>query len=321
MTSSDTVIAMDVGGTNLRYALVRETLTGVEIVRREAVHTGDAEGREAVLGRMVEATRAAAGWADATPLGVGLAMAGPTDPDSGVMYRPPNLMAFDGFSPAAALVRAVGMKTVSANDATLAALAEHRYGPHGGPRHLVYLTLSTGVGGGQVVDGDLYTGARGFAGEWGHMTLNPDGPPCNCGNRGDLESYASGPGVARIACRLLEEDGRESALRGMPLDSLNAAAVDRAARDGDALALAVWEEAGRYLGILLAGILNAADPDLIVIGGGVSNALDLMMPAVERETAWRAMEQHQGRLPVARAALGDDSGLLGAAALAFRSFG
>jgi glucokinase len=322
---------MDVGGTNLRFALVRQggqapalgrrAPGAVEIVRRDVVPTGDKDGREAVMGRIVEAVRIATGWADEPPIGVGMALAGPVHPDTGVMFRPPNLMSFDGFSPMTSLAKRLGVRAVSGNDATLAALAEHRYGPHGRPGNLVYLTLSTGVGGGQVVDGELYTGSGGFAGEWGHVTLDPDGPECNCGNRGDLESYCSGPSVARDALRMLDESRRESALRQIAPEALTAKDVNHAARKGDALALAVWERSGRYLGISLAGILNAVDPDLIVIGGGVSNALDLMMPAAERECAWRSMEQFSGRLPVVRAALDDDSALLGAAALAFQRFG
>ena len=312
---------MDVGGTNLRFALVRQALEGVEIVRRDAVLTGDEDGRDAIMDRIVEATRTAANWSDVKPIGVGMAMAGPTDPVTGVMFRPPNIVPFDGFSPMASLVDRLGVNAVSANDATMAALAEHRYGGHGKSNNLVYLTLSTGVGGGQVVNGELYTGAGGFAGEWGHVTIDPDGPPCNCGNRGDLESFCSGPGVTRIARRMLEESNQDSLLRLIAPEVLTPEGIERIARDGDSLALAIYEESGRYLGIAVAGILSAVDPDLVVIGGGVSNALDLMMPGVERELSWRAMEQHRGRLPVVKATLGDDSALLGAAALALQAFG
>ena len=331
-----TVVAMDVGGSNLRYALVRRTSWergtghGVEIVRRDAIATGDSEGRDAVMGRIVRVTREATDWAPdgLTPLGVGMAMAGPIDPATGIMYRPPNLMSFDNFSPMEALQRELGVKAVCANDATLAALAEHRYGRHGDPSNLVYLTLSTGVGGGQVVNGELYTGQGGFAGEWGHMTLDPDGPPCNCGNLGCLESYCSGPGVARIARRLLDENDRPSLMREVPspaladVAGLDAEAVNVAARLGDETALAVWEEAGRYLGMAVGNIMNAVDPDVIVIGGSVSKALDLMMPSARREMAWRAaMVPQRGGLPVVQARLGDDSALLGAAAMAFQTFG
>ena len=321
---------MDVGGTNLRYALVRhaqqapapvrQASKGLEIVRRDAVLTGDEEGRDAIMDRIIEATRTASGWSNVKPVGVGLAMAGPTDPITGVMFRPPNIVPFDGFSPMAALVERLGVNAVTANDATMAALGEHRYGGHGKSDNLVYLTLSTGVGGGQVVNGELYTGAGGFAGEWGHMTIDPNGPECNCGNRGDLESFCSGPGVTRMARRMLEESNQESVLRLTAPEALTPKGIELIARDGDALAKAIYEEAGRYLGISVAGILSAVDPDVVVIGGGVSNALDLMMPSVERELSWRAMEQHRGRLPVVRAKLGDDSALLGAAALALQAF-
>jgi glucokinase len=273
------------------------------------------------MDRIVEATKTATGWSDVKPLGVGMAMAGPTDPVTGVMFRPPNIMSFDGFSPMTALVERLGVNAVSANDATMAALAEHRYGGHGKSDNLVYLTLSTGVGGGQVVRGELYTGAGGFAGEWGHMTIDPNGPPCNCGNRGDLESFCSGPGITRMAIHMIEQSAQTSPLRQIAPESLTPEGIERIAREGDDLARTIYEEAGRYLGISVAGILSAVDPDVVVVGGGVSNALDLMMPGVERELSWRAMEQHSGRLPVVRAALGDDSALLGAAALALQAFG
>ncbi len=312
---------MDVGGTNLRYALVRQAPDGVELVKRDFVLTSHEEGRDAVMGRIVEATRTASEWSEASPVGVGLAIAGPLDPATGVMFRPPNIPPFHGFSPVASLREQLGVRAVSANDATLAALAEHRYGGHGKSDNLVYLTISTGVGGGQVVDGNLYTGASGFAGEWGHVTLDPDGPPCNCGNRGDLESFCCGPAVTRRTLRMLQDARQESVLGRLDPHALSAKDVERAARDGDALALAVWEETGRYLGIAAAGILNAVNPDIIAIGGGVSNALDLMMPAVERELAWRTLAPYRDRTPIVPAVLGDDSALFGAATLALESFG
>jgi glucokinase len=321
MPESNTVVAMDVGGTNLRYALVRESSGEIDVIRREAIPTGDPEDREVLINRIFNATRTAIEWGAELPIGIGFSLAGSTDPVSGVMYRPPNLMAFHEFSPAAAVESEVGLKTISANDATAAALAEYRYGSHGKLNHLVYLTLSTGVGGGQVVGGELYTGAGGFAGEWGHMTLDPEGPPCNCGNRGCLESYCSGPAVVRIARAALATNLQNSILRVHSYETLTAETVHAAAREGDALALSVWRESGRYLGIALAGLLNAVDPDVIVIGGSVSKALDLMMPAAESELSWRVMEQHRGRLPVVNANMGDDSALLGAAAMAFQAFG
>jgi glucokinase len=311
-------LAADVGGTSIRVALVGRR---GRIAQRRSIPTLADEGRDAVLGRLVAALREIASLAQPGSLvGLGLSMPGPTDPGSGTVYNPPNLPGWGVFSPKPLLEEKLSLKASVGHDATLAALAEHVYGAGRGYKHMIYMTVSTGIGGGLVIGGRLYEGRGGFAGELGHMTIDPDGPRCNCGNAGCLEALASGTAVARIAQERLSSRGGGSLLEraGGDARGVDARVVAEAAAAGGPLALEIMREVGANLGIGIANLLNALDPELIVIGGGMSQSLDLLMPGIVQEVERRAMVHHRGWLPVVRSELGDDASLLGAAALAFK---
>ena len=310
-------LSADLGGTQIRVALVDRN---GRVSARRATPTLAHQGREDVLARFMAAVDAvASGIAPSSLVGVGVCMPGPIDPDSGVLFNPPNLPGWDGFSLKPILENRLALKVWVGNDATLAALAEHVYGAGRGYKHLVYMTLSTGIGGGIIVDGKLYTGHRGFAGEVGHITIDRNGPQCNCGNVGCLEAMASGTAVARMARERLA-GGAPRVLRelaGGDLDKVDARMVAEAAASGDALAQAIMEEVGTNLGIGIVSLLHAFDPEVIVIGGGMSASLDLFLPGITGEIERHAMVQQGGRVPVVKSELGDDVSLLGAAALAF----
>ncbi len=314
-------LAVDIGGTQIRVALIDE---GGRIVAREAARTLARQGREDVVERLMAALeKACARAGKAAIVGVGLSMPGPIDPQTGIIYNPPNLPGWDGYSLKPELESRFPFPAVFGNDANLAALAEHAYGAGRGHTDMIYLTISTGIGGGIIADGKLYAGYRGFSGELGHMTIDPDGPRCNCGNHGCLEAMASGTAVARMARERLSA-GRTSSMLDMAqgsLEDVDAQIVAEAAEAGDALALEIMSEAANNLGIGIVSLLHIFDPEIVVLGGGMSQSFDLLLPGIVRQTELRGMAHVKGRQPVVKTALGDDVGLLGAAALAFRTFG
>ena len=314
---TDYALAADIGGTQIRVALVDRKGA---IAERHVIPTLAQKPRDDVVQRFVEALkRVVVGAADGALVGVGVSLASPTDPATGVMYNPPNLPGWDGFSLKPVIEAELSLDASCANDATLAALAEQKYGAGRGYKHLIYMTLSTGIGGGVVIDGRLYTGRGGFAGELGHITVDRNGPPCNCGNVGCLEAVASGTAVARMARERIDT-GEASVLAGVAEDALDARAVAEAARSGDGLALAIMDEAGASLGCGIISILNIFDPEVIVLGGGMSQSLDLLEQGITREIASHGMAHYRGRLPIVKSELGDDVSLLGAAGLAFDAF-
>jgi glucokinase len=254
-------------------------------------------------------------------VGVGVSLASPTDPDSGVMYNPPNLPGFDGFSPRPVLEERLSLRALIGNDATLAALAEQFYGAGRGYEDMLYLTISTGIGGGIIANGRLYTGVRGFAGEVGHMSIDRNGPRCNCGNTGCLETLASGTALARMARDRLAS-GEPSVILARAegdLDRVDGRIVAEAATNGDKLAQALIGEVATNLGIGIVSLMHVFDPGIIVIGGGMSGSLHLLLPGVTEEIERHAMPHQRGRVPVVKSELGDDVSLLGAAALVFDS--
>ena len=188
---------------------------------------------------------------------------------------------------------------------------------------MIYITVSTGIGGGLVVDGKVYAGSKGFAGEVGHMVIDPEGPVCECGSRGCLESLSSGTAVAREARRRLSS-GEQSTIMdlvGGRIEDVTSVVVTEAARAGDGAARAIIEDAATNLGIGMANLILAFDPGVIVIGGGMSQSLDLMMPGITREVDWHATRYLGSRTPVIKSELADDVSLLGAAALAISDHG
>ena len=190
-------LVADLGGSRMRGALV-DGDGGIS--HRPVASTFAQKGREDVLARFLSTLDEVASHAERGALvGVGLALASPTDPESGVMYNPPNLPGWDRFSLKPIVEERLCLRCRVANDASLAALAEHVYGAGRGLRHLIYITVSTGIGGGIIVDGKPYSGAQGLAGEIGHMTIDRNGPRCRCGNLGCLEAMASGTAAARMA--------------------------------------------------------------------------------------------------------------------------
>jgi glucokinase len=200
------------------------------------------------------------------------------------------------------------------NDANLACLGEWRYGAGQGHEHVLYLTISTGIGGGVISHGRLLQGHHGLAAELGHVCVDPDGPLCSCGFRGHVEALASGPSIARYVNEQLA-GGARSRLKAGP--DLTGRQVAEAAQAGDELARAAFARAGRYLGLAVSNFLHTFDPSVVIFGGGVSQVGDLLFQPFEASLRERVFHpRYLEGLVITQAALGDDAGLLGALALA-----
>ncbi len=307
-------VGVDLGGTQIRVIL--RDADG-NIVSRASALTQASDGQEQVIARIIETVRQAVG---ATPWGaiqgIGIGVPGPVDPWTGVVLQAPNLPGWRDVPIRAIVQSAFGVPVEVGNDANLAALGEHMYGAGVGVANLIYVTISTGIGGGIIADGKLLLGAKGLAGEFGHQTLVPDGPLCGCGNRGCLEALGSGTAIARMA--------REAVTRGQgqkllelaqgSVEALDARIVASAARAGDAVAQDILRCAATYVGIGLANVVNILNPELIVLGGGVTRMGELLFDPVREVIAQRAMPAMRA-VRIVPAALGGDVVLFGAVAL------
>lgn len=311
-------LVADLGGTQTRIALVD---AAGNVAARHSTQTRSREGRDAVMGRLVEALEKVASAGVASSItGIGLSLASPVEPGTGVMYNPPNLgPEWHMYTPTPFLQERLKLPVVAENDATLGAVGEHAYGAGRGCSNMVYMTVSTGIGGGVIINDRLYTGSNGFGGEIGHMTIDRNGPIDNCGNVGCLEALASGAALARIAQDRLRagESSLMLDLTGGEIGEIDARIVVQAAKQEDALAQSIMQEAVRSLAWGIISLMHIFDPELIVIGGSLGRNLEEFMPIIESEVKNHAMAHFQGAFPVAMSQLGDDVSLLGAAALVF----
>jgi len=307
------VLGIDIGGTKLAAGVVD---ADGKMLERSEVPTLAHEGLEPVLERIVGLgrdllARAAAQKEPVQRIGIGCA--GPVDLAAGKVFNPPNLPGWNEVSLVRHIESALGLPAVLENDANAAALGEFRYGAGKGARSLVYFTVSTGIGGGIILDGKVWHGLKDAAGEVGHMTVCPDGPVCGCENRGCLEAMASGPSIARRA-REMVASGRPTRLREIPKPT--SADVVRLAQAGDVVAREIWDEAVRYLGIGVAATITILAPERVVLGGGVTRAGDFLFEPLRAEVRRRVKLVPVESVLILPAALGPDVGILGAAAIA-----
>ena len=336
---SGLVLAVDWGGTWCRAALVDRD-GGIGWQERRANPAGGAAAD--YLGLADGLLRDALAASGGRVFGIGLAVAGPVDPESGILYQPPNLMALDGVSLKAVWQERYGLPVTAGNDANFAAVGEFRFGAGrvaaaaGRPvKALFYVTVSTGIGGGLVTadaggEARLLLGANGLTAEVGHTVVDTaaDAPVCQCGLRGCLEAVASGTAIAnyaRVGVPGESSFGQRVApygggLAAGPAGDITAAAVVEAAFRGDGFANAVMSRAVDGLAVGLANAVHLYNPDLIVLGGGVSAGLGRLglLPRIREGTCERLMSELHQAFELVPAALGDNSGLLGAAAFGQR---
>ena len=288
-------LAIDIGGTRIRAAVVAPE--GQVLTRAEGPTPARAHGDDVVAAIAKIAENARQGRPVAA---AGVCAPGPLDADKGIAQATPTIDGFRDYPLRARLTKALGLPTFLEHDGHAAAIGEWLHGAGQGVRNMVYVTISTGIGGGAIVEGRLQRGRRGQAGHVGHMTVLPGGPRCSCGNLGCWEALAAGPAFATAARKAGFTDG---------------AATFAAAASGDRAALALVEVEARWLGLGLVNLIHIYSPDLVVLGGGMTAGLDLMRPFIAAEIASRAMIPFRDT-PFLRASLLDNAGLVGAAALA-----
>lgn len=309
------LVGVDLGGTLIRAAVATGPASHAEPARLPTPH---GQGAAAVLDAVAEAVRAATGGSRVD--GVAIGIPGPLDPRTGIVYEAPNIHGWENLPAGQELAaRLGGCPVVIQNDANLAAYAEWTAGAGRGTRDFVFITISTGVGGGLVLNGELFAGHAGTAGEVGHVVIDPDGPSCAQGHRGCLEGVASGTGIVNRARAALAA-GEQSSLSGVAGD-LDAVAVEHAARAGDPLAQRIFSEAGSALGLAIGGVINLLSPEVVAIGGGLSLAGDLIFGPARAAIPRIAFPQPAARCRIVAAALGTDAGLVGAVAWAVSQLG
>ena len=318
--ADDLILGVDLGGTKILTAV---TNSQGKMLSRDHSITPAQKGHEAVIQSILESAYRALEEADVaisalTAIGVGAP--GISNPETGILFTSPNLPGCRDVPLRDIMQERLGKKTFLINDANAAALGEFYFGAARGARNFIYITISTGIGGGIVIDGKIYGGAIGAAGEVGHMTIDDDGPICNCGNRGCWETLASGTALAREARHRIKEGVRTSILEYAEgeVEKVTAQVIHKAAERGDSLAKELIARTGYYVGVGLANLVNIFNPELIVIGGGLSNIGDMLLEPAFEVAGERAYKEAFEAVRFASAELGRNSGVLGAAAFALR---
>jgi glucokinase len=314
---ADATIGVDVGGTGVRAAAVLADGERPGSVRRVELKTRE---RAEVLGRVVDVVTQAAGDVSGTVAAVGVGLPAFLDLRRGRVALAPNLPDLTGWNAAEELSHAVGHKVVLENDANAAAYGEHWQGAGQGRDPFILLTLGTGVGGGVILGGEVLRGARGMAGELGHVTVDPNGAACGCGARGCLEAHAS----ATALLRMFSEDTAQipdAAFRELygRRERITARALAELAAQGDAAAFRAFARAGRALGVAIGELMHVFNPAGIVLGGQVAGAWDQLFPTLWEEVGRRTPPALREGLAILPAALGPDAGVVGAAGLAWRA--
>lgn len=316
MKDQGQAVGLDVGGTKI--LAVRVARSG-EILDRVDAST-PADDQTATLDAMVQAARALMG---PEVLAVGVGAAGMVDVVNGVLRFSPNL-AWRDLAIAEHMRSALGVPCQLDNDANVAAYGEFRFGSGRGYRHELLVTVGTGIGGGIIIDGRLFRGANGYAAEIGHVVVEPDGPPCGCGNRGCWEQVASGSAIGRLGREEVREHPGSTLglLAGGDAAAVTGRLVTEAALQGDPASTAILQTVGARLGIGIAGLVNILDPQIVIVGGGAVVAGDLLLEPA-RAAFQRTVEAPDRRpsVPIVAAQLGNDAGAVGAAALALEELG
>jgi glucokinase len=310
MTEEKMYIGVDIGGTQLRAALYPEH--GIEPIKKKiiATHVDNEKPEDRLIDLIGEI------WPDkGTVERIGIAVPGPVDPKSGLVYKASNVRGWIDIPLGPMVEKRHHVQAILGNDANLAALGEWKHGAGVGHHDLVYLTVSTGIGGGFIIDDKMLVGPQGIAGEVGHITVLPGGPLCGCGRRGHLEAVSSGTGIANYFERKILE-GRTSKLSLTP-QKPTSRMIAEAAAAGDSLSIEAFEYAGAFLGRAITDLLHLFNPTIVVMGGGVCNARDLIMNPVKKMIENSVMSPaYNEKLQICYAKLGDQAGLVGALTLA-----
>ncbi len=310
-------LGIDLGGTKVLTAVADER---GKILARKKIPTEPEKGQEHVIDNIIGSVLAVleeSGLDKSEIVRTGIGSPGPLNIEKGIIYLAPNL-GWENVPISALLEERLGVPIKLENDANAAALGEKWFGAGQGIDNLLYITVSTGIGGGIIIDQKIYHGANAGAGEVGHMIIDPDGPRCGCGNRGCLEALASGTAIIRMA-REAVKSGQETILHSLSdgdVTKISGSLIAEAARMGDQVAEDIWEKAGDYLGLGVANLVNVFNPEMIIFGGGVMKAGAFIMKPMLRSLKKRAFKESYRSLKIKQAALGNDVGVKGAIAVA-----
>lgn len=307
------VLAIDLGGTQIRCAIVTPDL---EVIRRHAEPTNDEAGVADVVARICAVAVAVrdAALADGRPppIGVGISSPGPLDPWRGVVVAPPNLAGWHDVPVSTPLEEALGLPAFLERDTNVAVMAEWRHGAATGTQDAIYVTVSTGIGGGIIIDGRPLMGMDGTAGEVGHITVELDGPLCGDGRPGHAEAIGSGTAIAREGRRLLER-GESAALAALvqERDEVSARDVVAAAQAGDAACQRILDRGWQAVGAMCASLVNVLNPEVIVIGGSIAEHEPRVLDILRAEIDRRSFDLPARRVQLRRPRFGDDVSLIG----------
>ena len=319
MTDKPYVVGVDLGGTNVRAAVIDRASEQI-VARGENISSRGMEGPELTAMQIATAARTAldrAGAEDRQVLGIGVAVPGHVKAKEGMVKWAPNFKDQWKDVPIAALIeRHLGLPVQIGNDANLAALGEFRFGAGREVRHLVMVTLGTGIGGGIIVDGRLLDGADGGAGEIGHMVINPGGRGGNSAF-GSVEGETQRDAIIERAARKIQEGYATSLGERVDFNrfALTPAIIAEEAKKGDAIALEVFEETGYYLGLCVTNLIDLLNPEMVVIGGGIAQAGDIILDPIRRTVTATAIRSLAKSCRIVPAELGDNAGIFGGAAI------
>jgi glucokinase len=315
-TNGPVFIGIDLGGSTLKGALISNTGEIIEETRFEA----EQKGPDALFGQVVQAALGLRDHKNAggRVQGIGVGIPGLVNRKTNRIEVMPKLPALSQIDITTELSRETGLPVILDNDANAAAYGELQAGAARDRREVFFVTLGTGIGAGLIINGQIYRGAAGFAGEFGHMTIDPEGIECTCGNIGCLETIASGPNIVRRTRERLYRDRTSSLSRlGIPRDrEFTAEDIAHAASDGDEMAQVMMERTGMFLGIALAAVINLLNVEMVVMGGGVMEAGDLILKPTIKETRRRAFPPSFNSCEIVIARLGATAGMIGAALMA-----
>jgi len=303
------VLGIDIGGTNIRAAIVNYN---GKIEKRKKIKSNARNGVEKLIENLGTISTH---FKEFRPDFIGIGIPGIIDQKNGILTQAPNISGIKNYPLLKKLKAYISNENIIIeNDANAAALGEFWMGAGSGSGSLLMLTLGTGLGGGIVLNGRLWQGEDGMAGEIGHIIIDPNGPLCNCGNNGCFESFVSAEAIRRTVKnnKILKELTKDSHLDDIPEK------IMQFAKDGNKESLKIWEEIGKYLGIGITSLINLLNVDSVIIGGGLSNAWELFEKNMIDEIDKRALHGPRSRLKICRAKLGDDAGIFGCGYLAFK---
>jgi len=328
------VIGVDVGGTKVAAGLV-DSGGGILFQTRNPMVAN--EGPESGLAAVASAIEAVAAKVSGAPgasmhgigisgtgiLGIGICAPGPLDPTTGVVLNPPNVPCWRDFPLAGEVAKLYGVRVKVDNDANAAGLAEALWGAGRGYNNIFYFTIGTGIGTAILLNGRIFHGRTGAAGEGGHMSIDYKGPICGCGKRGCIEAFASGPAIARRARARIEAGCKSSLLdlAGGKLELITGKMIGQAYAAGDPLATEILRETVELLSCWLGNIIDLLEPDVMIMGGGAASMLKPFIGEMKDRLAKCCVNSRSGEIPLAPARYGEDAGVVGGAALCFAAAG